>query len=74
MPYLLPKLISCPLTHIEYNSPLGILSPGFQKVGDYFTSMVKDLEQNREEYGCKPPFLSFTPRNFYATNKRTKQT
>ncbi|OJJ56089.1 hypothetical protein ASPSYDRAFT_207819 [Aspergillus sydowii CBS 593.65] len=33
------------------NHPLGILSPGFQKVGDYFTSMVKDLEQNREEYG-----------------------
>lgn len=36
-------------------SPLGILSPGFKKVGDYFTDMVKDLEANREEYGCKTP-------------------
>lgn len=35
------------------NSPLGILTPGFQKIGQYFDSMGRDLEKNREEYGCK---------------------
>ncbi|BCS17511.1 monooxygenase fmaE [Aspergillus puulaauensis] len=33
------------------NHPLGILTPGFQKTGQYFDSMGRDLEKNREEYG-----------------------
>ncbi|KAL3469287.1 hypothetical protein BJX99DRAFT_241603 [Aspergillus californicus] len=33
------------------NHPLGILAPQFIEVGNVFTAMVKDLEENREEYG-----------------------
>jgi hypothetical protein len=38
------------------NSPLGILSPGFKELGEYFSSMVKSLEEKPEEYG----FLGMT--------------
>lgn len=36
---------------VRYNHPLGPLSPGGKDIGDYFTAMVKALEQRRDEFG-----------------------
>jgi hypothetical protein len=33
------------------SSPLGLLAPGFKELGDYFTSMNRDIEKRSEEYG-----------------------
>lgn len=41
------------LTYGGCFSPLGIFYPGFQKINSYFVDMMKDLESNREDYGCE---------------------
>ena len=38
------------------NHPLGLLAPGAKKIGDYFSSMVKDLEEHADKFG----FLGMT--------------
>jgi hypothetical protein len=39
-------------------SPLGIFSPGYQKVAQLYADMVADLEANRDEYSCTSPLPS----------------
>ena len=36
---------------VQYNHPLGLLSPHAKTVAGYFIQMVKDLEESAEEYG-----------------------
>lgn len=36
---------------VRFNHPLGLLSPGAKEIGDYFTAMIKALEQRRDEFG-----------------------
>jgi hypothetical protein len=34
-------------------SPLGMLAPGYNEIGDYFKKMAQELEAKPEEYGCE---------------------
>lgn len=36
---------------VRFNHPLGLLSPGAKEIGDYFTAMIKALEDRRDEFG-----------------------
>lgn len=38
------------------NHPMGLFAPGFREMGDYFSTMVKNLEEHGEEFG----FLGMT--------------
>jgi len=40
----------------RYNHPLGLLAPGARELGEFFGSMVKDLDAHSEEFG----FLGMT--------------
>lgn len=51
-----------------YYSPDGIGDAGFQELGVHFRAMWKELEQNREKWGCEHVMASNSRLNRYPLN------
>ena len=45
----------------DMHSPMGLFAPGFNEVNNLFTCMWRDLNKNREKWGCEYICLTYHP-------------